>query len=354
MFQKRNLSALKNRTPVLQPATVKEEPSQDSSSAVKISQRRQTRKLLIGNTKGNSSKGQPDSDVIISVLDRSEDVKDEQRATSTYEIDTDASRDHRSILERNAAIGKKLLNNELEEGVYRGQGAYRPVMNIREGSISAAKYTGLYGPVRASSTNVRTTLRIDYQPDVCKDYKETGYCGFGDSCKFLHDRSDYKAGWQLENEWQQEQAEKRQKLNAKLERWQKKVHKNLINPDEASSEEQDSGETSGSDESSSCDSDDSDSDSETETVEKSKYSKEVKALARKLKIPFSCLACRKVWRLEMRPIMTTCNHFFCEQCAIRAYARNMKCARCGIAQDGILNQASSVIKLLESLEKSNN
>ncbi len=28
-----------------------------------------------------------------------------------------------------------------------------------------------------------------------------GYCGFGDSCKFLHDRSDYKHGWQLEREW---------------------------------------------------------------------------------------------------------------------------------------------------------
>jgi len=28
-----------------------------------------------------------------------------------------------------------------------------------------------------------------------------GYCGFGDSCKFLHDRSDYKHGWQLEQEW---------------------------------------------------------------------------------------------------------------------------------------------------------
>ncbi len=39
---------------------------------------------------------------------------------------------------------------------------------------------------------------MDYQPDVCKDYKETGYCGFGDTCKFLHDRSDYLAGWQLD------------------------------------------------------------------------------------------------------------------------------------------------------------
>ena len=38
--------------------------------------------------------------------------------------------------------------------------------------------------------------------NVLQDYKETGFCGFGDSCKFMHDRSDYKSGWQLEREWQ--------------------------------------------------------------------------------------------------------------------------------------------------------
>jgi RING finger protein 113A len=55
------------------------------------------------------------------------------------------------------------------------------------------------GPIRAPA-NIRTTVRWDYQPDICKDYKETGYCGFGDSCKFLHDRSDYKHGWQMEQD----------------------------------------------------------------------------------------------------------------------------------------------------------
>lgn len=60
------------------------------------------------------------------------------------------------------------------------------------------------GPMRGS-TNIRATSRFDYQPDICKDYKETGYCGFGDTCKFLHDRSDYKSGWQLEKEWEESQ-----------------------------------------------------------------------------------------------------------------------------------------------------
>jgi RING finger protein 113A len=53
--------------------------------------------------------------------------------------------------------------------------------------------------------NVRYSVRFDYQPDTCKDYKETGYCGFGDNCKFMHDRGDYKTGWELEKEWEANQ-----------------------------------------------------------------------------------------------------------------------------------------------------
>lgn len=58
----------------------------------------------------------------------------------------------------------------------------------------------LVGPQRTSSST-KNTCRFDYAPDICKDYNETGFCGFGDSCKFLHDRGDYKSGWELDNEW---------------------------------------------------------------------------------------------------------------------------------------------------------
>ncbi len=34
------------------------------------------------------------------------------------------------------------------------------------------------GPLQAPQF-LRTTVRWDYQPDICKDYKETGFCGFG-------------------------------------------------------------------------------------------------------------------------------------------------------------------------------
>jgi len=132
-------------------------------------------------------------------------------ATHTSEIDTAADRDARAILERNI----KLNNEEGGEGVYRGQGGYKTYMNKDISQVGSNKYTGTQGPIRAPAF-VRSTARFDYQPDICKDYKETGFCGYGDNCKFLHDRGDYKSGWQLEKEWDELQARKKKKLEESL------------------------------------------------------------------------------------------------------------------------------------------
>ncbi|MCL7046562.1 hypothetical protein MKW94_028302 [Papaver nudicaule] len=45
-------------------------------------------------------------------------------------------------------------------------------------TVAGEKAGGAHGPLRASA-HIRTSARWDYQPDICKDYKETGYCGFG-------------------------------------------------------------------------------------------------------------------------------------------------------------------------------
>lgn len=83
-----------------------------------------------------------------------------------------------------------------DDGRYRGLHAYAKFTETRDDG-SSAKFKAK-GPMRAPA-NVRTVTVVDYQPDICKDYKETGYCGFGDTCKFLHDRSDYLAGWQMDS-----------------------------------------------------------------------------------------------------------------------------------------------------------
>lgn len=55
---------------------------------------------------------------------------------------------------------------------------------------------------------MRFTSRFDYNPSLCKDYHDTGYCTFGDSCIYGHDRGDYKTGWEIEKEWEEEQKKK--------------------------------------------------------------------------------------------------------------------------------------------------
>ncbi|AMD20273.1 HDL471Wp [Eremothecium sinecaudum] len=69
----------------------------------------------------------------------------------------------------------------------------------------------------ASVAGVQKKIITDYQPDVCKDFKQTGYCGYGDSCKFLHSRDDFKAGWKLNEEWRVEDLA-REKLEKELEK----------------------------------------------------------------------------------------------------------------------------------------
>ena len=124
-------------------------------------------------------------------------------------------------------------------------------------------------------------MRWDYQPDICKDYKETGFCGFGDSCKFMHDRGDYKHGWQLEREFE---------------------HGNYI-PEDPSAYEIHS---------------DEDDD-----------------------LPFACFMCREMFK---NPVVTKCQHYFCEACALKQYKKSKRCYVCGTQTSGVFNPAKEIIK----------
>jgi RING finger protein 113A len=61
-----------------------------------------------------------------------------------------------------------------DDGVYRGQGAYRSHLKKNKEIPKAMRV----GPQRSTST-IRTVTIVDYQPDVCKDYK--GKFNFYDS-----------------------------------------------------------------------------------------------------------------------------------------------------------------------------
>lgn len=206
-------------------------------------------------------------------------------ATATIEIDTELDKDAQAIYERSLQVNKELKGKE-DDKVYRGLANYTQYYEKKDTALGNAS-SGMVrkGPIRAPA-NLRSTVRWDYQPDICKDYKETGFCGFGDSCKFLHDRSDYKFGWQLEMESNQQ-----------------------------------------------CDSDDDDP---------SKY--EIKDNDDEF-IPFKCLICRGSYS---NPVMTKCKHYFCEKCALAHYKKSTKCFVCEKQTGGFFDPATAIVQRLNA------
>jgi RING finger protein 113A len=142
----------------------------------------------------------------------------DNRATATLETETAYDRDARAIRERQLKQAEASVKNDPSASgsssgdVYKGINGYtdHKAGFRRENTVSGEKAAGAHGPLRAPAY-IRISTQIDYQPGICKDYKQTGYCGYGDACKFMHDRGDYKSGWQLEREF--DEAAKVRKLN---------------------------------------------------------------------------------------------------------------------------------------------
>ena len=121
-----------------------------------------------------------------------------RRAQTAHNLKLSHPQPSRAV--REAVLGQASgLAPAADDGVYRGAKAYTDYRAgfRREHTVGAEKGSGAHGPLRASM-HARVSVRVDHAPDVCKDYKETGYCGYGDACKFLHDRGDYKCGWQID------------------------------------------------------------------------------------------------------------------------------------------------------------
>ncbi|XP_077285075.1 RING finger protein mdlc [Arctopsyche grandis] len=211
----------------------------------------------------------------------------DQNATATYEFDTERDHDAQAIFERAMAVNEE-LEGQADDKVYRGINNYAMYYKKKDTAAGNAS-SGLVrkGPIRAPA-NLRATVRWDYQPDICKDYKETGFCGFGDSCKFLHDRGDYKHGWQLERQ-----------------------------------------ETAPAN--------NSDDDGRYEVHSDEEH------------LPFKCFICRKSFK---DPIVTKCKHYFCENCALSNYKKSARCYICNTQTMGVFNPAKELINRINLENKS--
>lgn len=242
--------------------------------------------------KGDTSSGEDSDDVTVSYRSKKNTEMTGPRdmgATAELEIETDKDRDAQTIFERSQAINDETKGKE-DDKVYRGLNNYTQYIKKRDTAQGNAS-SGMVrkGPIRAP-TNLRATVRWDYQPDICKDYKETGFCGFGDSCKFLHDRSDYKHGWQME-------VDESSKYTRRY---------------------------------------DDDSDEADDTKYEIHSDEE--------ELPFKCFICRNSF---VDPIVTKCKHYFCEKCALAQYKKSTRCNVCGQQTSGVFNPAKNLIARLK-------
>lgn len=171
-----------------------------------------------------------------------------------------------------------------------------------------------------SNVKFKVTVRWDYQPDVCKDYKETGYCGFGDSCKFMHDRSDYKHGWQLERDWElQHGGGSKSKSDSR-----KKRRKDM---DEGGPPPED---------------DDNDDDPNKYVIAGVHSSDDDSDL------PFRCLICRQSF---VNPVVTKCKHYFCEKCFVQHNKKNSRCYACKAQTQGIFFVAKDIVEKMKKAKE---
>lgn len=127
-----------------------------------------------------------------------------------------------SLTKNNSATKVDILNQEIidkerlrktqgqdheDDGLYKGQSNYKQL-------VPSKSTMDVKGPKRVAS-NIRSTMVFDFQRDICKDFRDTGFCGYGDSCKFMHSRDDFKAGWKLNTDWKLEENGKDQLDNVK-------------------------------------------------------------------------------------------------------------------------------------------
>ena len=245
--------------------------------------------------KAKQAKGEPlafttkkdskDAVVVTYASDRALPVAGDGGATRILETETEFDRDARArrekVLARAAAAAAAAGGSDGAaaaaaaagggDGTYQGMTGYTDYKAAfrRDKTVGSEKGSGAHGPLRASAF-VRVSARFDYQPDVCKDYKETGFCSYGDACKFMHDRGDYKSGWELDREWEEEQKRRQEALQ---KGWG-------ADGDEDEAEGGDDDEDDG--------------------------------------LPFACYICRKPWaECGSEPVVTKCRHYFCESCALK-------------------------------------
>ena len=116
----------------------------------------------------------------------------------------------------------------------------------------------------------------------------------------MHDRGDTLSGWQLEKQWEEQQKLKKEQQEREIQ--------GFVDGKQAAREEDD---------------------------------KKKSALVADDGLPFACHICRNHFT---NPIITTCGHYFCEQCIMdRVRNESETCPICSKDTHGVFNQPTKLI-----------
>jgi len=290
LFKKRN--AKSNATTRKRPATPPSASGSDSGftsseeeEGRQVKRRRRDIGVTASSTANVATRAQTETDIASVAQTRPTNADDATKALDWYDEGTASGK-------KESAPPGAATEATPSDGIYKGIGNYQSY--VQKNPDRQSKQVG---PVK-SSTNVRTITVTDFAPDVCKDYKQTGFCGFGDSCKFLHAREDYKQGWQLDRDWE---------IGTKGKKLTGRTVASAGRSEQANPEDED----------------------DEKLLES---------------IPFACIICKQAYK---NPIITKCQHYFCEACALRRYKKDPSCAACGTGTGGVFNVAKKLNRLLE-------
>ena len=264
---------------------------EDEDTSALLSEARKRSKTTSTTVSGKSS-GEDDSgrNVMHSFKPTDERISASELATSVAEHHPEQNA---TASKRDGESADAALVGRGEDGIFRNQ----------------QRNKFLAGPIRAAQ-HVRVTARFDYQPDICKDYKETGFCGFGDTCIYLHDRGDTLSGWQLEQQWEEQRKKEK-------ERQEQEMQDFLEKSQGGGDDKKNSAMTSTED-----------------------------------GLPFACFLCRDYFK---DPVVTNCQHYFCEKCIMQHVRSNSDggernsvtaaapCPVCGKDTSSVFNQPTKLI-----------
>jgi len=182
LFKKRGNRNLRKRPATPPPAASDPESGYTSTEDEGRRVKRRRKNAIVTASSNNAPKSNTeDLSTTTFAADRSAQIVATNDATKTSNWFDESSPDAKNLLGTTRPRPSVAATDiEQSDGIYKGAAGYKTFIQKNPDAPQRA-----VGPVKAP-TNIRTITVTDFAPDVCKDYKQTGFCGFGDSCKVSH------------------------------------------------------------------------------------------------------------------------------------------------------------------------